>query len=43
MLRKFPFLLGPSSILGQRFLRRGSTILALAVVLLPTAWAQPIF
>ncbi len=44
MLRKrFPFLLDPSSILGQRFLRRGSTILALAVVLLPAAWAQPIF
>ncbi len=44
MLRKwFPFLQGPSSFLSQRFLRRSSTILALAVVLLPTAWAQPIF
>jgi uncharacterized repeat protein (TIGR03803 family) len=43
MLRKrFPFLLH-QSLLGQRFLRRSSTILALAVLLMPTAWAKPKF
>jgi hypothetical protein len=43
MLRKrFPFLLDPS-FLGQHFLRRSTTILAVAVMLTPTAWAQPKF
>jgi hypothetical protein len=39
---RFPFLLD-QSFLSQRSLRRSSTILALAVVLMPTAWAQPKF
>jgi uncharacterized repeat protein (TIGR03803 family) len=38
---RFPFLLD-QSFLSQRFLRRSSTILALAVVM-QTAWAQPKF
>src|SRR6202042_3744934 len=40
--KRFPYL-QDQSFLGQQFLRRSLTILALAVVLMPTAWAQPKF
>ena len=43
MLRKRFSFLQDQSFLGQQFLRRSLTILALAVVLMPTAWAQPKF